>query len=438
MASPFPGMDPYLEGEMWQEFHETLAGAIRGQLLRKLPEKYVALLAKRYVIAPSNVGGQLGSGLSIVDWPTQRVIYPDVHVVAPRPPTLREPSTDYSTDVAVMEPAVELASPMPEEVPLLGVEIRDVAQRRLVTLIEILSPVNKRGTGAREYAERRIELLQTRTHILEIDLLRGGTRIELLAEPPPASYYVYLSRTERRPYTQIWPVSLRQRLPVVPVPLLSPDPDVVLDLQAAVDACFALVGYERLLDYASPPPPPPLTQPIANGLLAAWRRLACTDRPAAVREIGLNTPTVAKPGSSTRIHHSFAMPDFTYRKLLAIFGSLAVLALTVFSSAASATPSRAEAGDVPIRIATTPLNAPAEPCTDSFVATTLDHTTTVPGDTVDHFEANGAGVAIGDLDNDGDQDVVLANHAGPNTILWNEGGLRFRTERMDHGDFARG
>lgn len=258
MSSPFPGMDPYLEGEMWQEFHETLAGAIRGQLLRKLPEKYVALLAKRYVIAPPSVGGQLGSGLSIVDWPTHRVIYPDVHMVAPRPPTLREPSVDYSADVAVMMPAVELASPMPEEVPLLGVEIRDLAQRRLVTLIEILSPVNKRGTGAREYAERRIELLQTRTHILEIDLLRGGTRIELLAEPPLASYYVYLSRTERRPYTQIWPVSLRQRLPAVPVPLLSPDPDVVLDLQAAVGACFALVGYERLLDYTSPPPPPPV------------------------------------------------------------------------------------------------------------------------------------------------------------------------------------
>ena len=48
---------------------------------------------------------------------------------------------------------------MPEEVPLLGVEIRDVAHRRLVTLIEIFSPVNKRGTGAVEYAERRIELL---------------------------------------------------------------------------------------------------------------------------------------------------------------------------------------------------------------------------------------------------------------------------------------
>ena len=124
----------------------------------------------------------------------------------------------------------------------------------------------------------------------------------------------------------------------------------------------------------------------------------------------------------------------TYSNLLEIFVSLTLLTLTVISSTASAKPSRDEAGDVPIRIATAHLNAPAEPCTDSFVATTLHHTTTVPGDTVDHFEANGAGVAICDLDNDGDQDVVLANHAGPNTILWNEGGLRFRTERMDHGD----
>jgi len=258
MASPFPGMDPYLEGEMWQEFHERLANQVSAELMPQLAPKYVALLAKRYVVAAPTAGALSGMGLSIIDWPAQRVIYPDVHVVAPRPPTLREPSADYGAGVAVMEPAIELASPMPEQVPLLSVEIRDVAQRRLVTLIEILSPVNKRGTGAREYAQRRIELLQTRTHILEIDLLRGGTRIELLAEPPSASYYVYLSRTERRPYTQIWPVSLRKRLPAVPVPLLPPDPDVVLDLQAAVDACFALVGYERLLDYSSPPPPPPI------------------------------------------------------------------------------------------------------------------------------------------------------------------------------------
>ncbi len=45
MASPFPGMDPFLEGDLWQEFHETLAGAIRAQLMSKISPKYVALLA---------------------------------------------------------------------------------------------------------------------------------------------------------------------------------------------------------------------------------------------------------------------------------------------------------------------------------------------------------------------------------------------------------
>lgn len=257
MPTPFPGMDPYLEGELWQEFHETLAAEIRGQLLAQLPSNYVALLAKRYVVGEPTSGVLPSLGLNIVNWPQQRVIYPDVHVAALPERKLRESEVGYEAGVAVMEP-VEVANPLPETVPQLSVEIRDVAQRRLVTLIEILSPANKHSRGALEYHDRRIELLQTRTHLLEIDLLRGGARIQLLAEPPAAPYYIYLSRTERRPMTQVWPVSLRQRLPTVPAPLLQPDPDVTLDLQAAVDACFALVGYERLLDYADAPPPPPL------------------------------------------------------------------------------------------------------------------------------------------------------------------------------------
>ncbi|MBI1987115.1 MAG: DUF4058 family protein [Nitrospinae bacterium] len=249
MSSPFPGMDPYLEGEMWQELHETLAGAIRAQLMPHLVPRYVALLAKRYVLDRPALG--------IVGLPSERVIYPDVHVVTtPDAPSSRGAE---EAGVAVAEPAVELPSPMIEEVPLLSVEIRDVAQRLLVTILEILSPVNKHGEGARDYAERRMELLKTHTHLLEIDLLRQGTRIQLLGEPPPAPYYVYLSRVQRRPYTQVWPIALRQPLPTVPVPLLPPDPDVPLDLQAAVRACFDLVGYERLLDYSVPPPPPPLS-----------------------------------------------------------------------------------------------------------------------------------------------------------------------------------
>ncbi len=74
-------------------------------------------------------------------------------------------------------------------------------------------------------------------------------------------------------------------------------------------------------------------------------------------------------------------------------------------------------------------------CSGRFVTHTLDHITTIPGgETVRMFEANGSGLAINDLDDDGDLEVVLGNHAGLNTILWNEGGLNFRTEHMPGGD----
>jgi len=189
MPSPFPGMDPYLEGDLWQEFHDTLAHKIRNQLLPQLQPKYVA-------------------------------------------------------------------------------------QRRLVTVIEILSPVNKWGDGARESVPRRRDLLATNTHLLEIDLLRRGGRLPFAEPLPPAPYYAFLSRFDRRPVTEVWAIALRQSLPSLPVPLLPPDEDVVLDLQTAVNACFDLVGYERLLDYDQPPPLPPFAaDDVAwiNGRVAATK-----------------------------------------------------------------------------------------------------------------------------------------------------------------------
>jgi len=260
-GSPFPGMDPYLEGDLWQEFHDTLANQIRGQLLPLLKPRYVALLSKRYVIDQPTLG--------IVALPPERVFYPDVHVVESR--RVKEtPTVVYG----VAPPRVELLSPLPEEVPVLSVEIRDVAQRRLVTDIEILSPVNKRGEGWREYVDRRTSLLMTQTHLLEIDLLRQGTRIPLIGDLPPAPYYGFLSRFTRRPRTEVWDIGLRDRLPAIPVPLLAPDPDVPLNLQGAVEACFALVGYERLLDYTQPPPPPELSAEDTQWVRAQTARVS--------------------------------------------------------------------------------------------------------------------------------------------------------------------
>lgn len=256
MPSPFPGMDPYLEGEMWQEFHERFAHQISEQLLKVLPPQYVALLAKRYVLHRPAIGL-----LSLPE--DHRVIYPDVHV-AHTPARLGETAVAYEAET-MTRPATRLASLVTEEVPLLSVEVRDVANRRLVTVIEILSPVNKMGDGAIEYVEKRSALMATSVHLLEIDLLRRGGRVLFESDPPPADYYVFLSRFTNRPYTDVWPVRLRERLPVVPVPLLPPDADVALDLQRAVDGCFDLVHYERLLDYSVPPPPPPL-----NAADAAW------------------------------------------------------------------------------------------------------------------------------------------------------------------------
>ncbi len=88
----------------------------------------------------------------------------------------------------------------------------------------------------------------------------------------------------------------------------------------------------------------------------------------------------------------------------------------------------------PVTVISTPLHDSAA-CSGAFVTYELPHTTTVPGgDEVCMFEANGGGVAINDLDNDGRLDMVLANHAGGNTILWNEGNLEFTREEMIHGD----
>ncbi|WP_322797967.1 DUF4058 family protein [Thermoflexus sp.] len=162
------------------------------------------------------------------------------------------------------------------EVPLrlYSVEIRKADTEQLVTVIEILSPVNKRAghEAHQEYRRKRRDLLRSSVHRMEIDLLRGGERPPLEDPVPPAPYYVVLSRADRRPTVEVWPILLWDPLPVLPVPLLEPDPDAPLDLGAVVAAVYERGAYGVQIDYRQPPPPPPLSEAEQAWLEAQLRQ----------------------------------------------------------------------------------------------------------------------------------------------------------------------
>lgn len=237
MPSPFPGMDPYLEGELWTTLHSQLGAEIARQLAPKLRPKYLAFTTERQVLEePDSVAITTAS------------VYPDIGVI--KIPGREAANVTAST----AEPPLRLATVMPTPVPHVSVEIRDVKHRKLVTAIELLSPTNKRGKGRRQYLARRRRLLLSTAHLLEIDLLHQGQRVPMQAPLPSAPYFVLLSRFEDRPLSEVWPIRLDESLPTVPVPLRDGDPDVPLDLQQAFTSVYDVIGYDLAVDYTEEPP----------------------------------------------------------------------------------------------------------------------------------------------------------------------------------------
>lgn len=235
MPSPFPGMDPWLEGPHWMSVHSQLCSEIARQLSPKILPRYVALTTERQIVdTEDDIAIQTST------------MYPDVAVVERAP----EPR---SGGAAILEAPLKLRNPIPRRVPHVSVEIRDVEEMRLVTAIEVLSPTNKRGQGYREYLRKRNKILRGTAHLLEIDLLREGKRLPLVGEFPHCEYFVFLSRADARPIADTWPISLRETLPSVPVPLLPGDDDVLLNLQLAFTTIYDLLGYRHVVNYRKPP-----------------------------------------------------------------------------------------------------------------------------------------------------------------------------------------
>jgi hypothetical protein len=235
MPSPFPGMNPYLERvTAWESLHTDLIVAIKAQIAAQLPGEYVIRTENRvYIHEPSAERRCLGSA--------------DLGVS-------RLPGGASGTAATITAPARVTILDAVEVVNVRHLTIRDRDNNDLVTLIELLSPTNKyAGPDREQYLGKRRELLRSRAHFVEIDLLRGGPRMPP-DELPTCDYCAIVSRVEERPQAGVWPWRLRDPIPPLPIPLRTPDADATLDLKAAVDQAYDVGLYGRYI-YTGPPEP---------------------------------------------------------------------------------------------------------------------------------------------------------------------------------------
>jgi hypothetical protein len=267
MKSPFPGMDPYLEAcGLWEGFHNHLIDDIYRAIAAVLPRGYTADTAIRSYVVLMQAEGK-----------KEHLAKPDVTITEAAPG--KKPRKKKG-GVAVAEPA-EAAESVPmqafvaEKFEETFVEIYSEGEERLlVTCIEVLSPSNKRrGTeGWLVFERKRQALLLGRANYLELDLLRGGHKLPMLTPWPDCPYRLLVSRMSDAPYCRVWPAHFQRRLPVIPVPLFDPEPDLTLDLQPLLDGIYALGRYDERIDYARP-----LT-PALTDSEAVWVRELLGDR----------------------------------------------------------------------------------------------------------------------------------------------------------------
>lgn len=255
MPSPFPGMDPFIESQVWPDFHNSLIHDFKLTLVPQLQPRYTVVTEQCvYLRTPDELLG---------DW---RQVDAAVQATSSGPPA----SAATATLVAPVE--VELPRSYEERELFLAIRHRDSGT--LVTVIEVLSPSNRLpGSGRRYYLEKRDSVLNGETHLVEIDLVRSGRPLPAVGALPTSDYRITVSRTQRRPLAGVWPVGLQEPLPTIPVPLSRSDPDAVLDLQEAFRRVYDGSGYGVTLNYSLPVRPPlsPEAETWVEERLAAWR-----------------------------------------------------------------------------------------------------------------------------------------------------------------------
>ena len=240
MRSPFPGMDPYLEHpSLWPDVHNSLIAAIRDSLSPRLAPKYYVRLERRtYLLSPDDLTfvGRL-----------------DLAVL----PSMSSESGRQNALPLAAAGAVEVLLSIPDEVGENYLEVHEVTTGRVVTVMELLSPANKLyAKGREEYIEKRRHILSSRTHLVEIDLLRAGEPMPTEAGRVASDYRILVSRARTRPRALLYPFNLRDAIPTFDLPLLPGDEEPPVELGTIFHALYERARYDLSLDYSQPPVPP--------------------------------------------------------------------------------------------------------------------------------------------------------------------------------------
>jgi hypothetical protein len=237
-------MDPYLE-RFWNDVHGSLITYIKDELNAALPPRFRATLQDRVVIAD-------------LEQPFPGVRYPDVAVL--EAPRLGAGGTAvHSAHLLIQAP--EILTYPGDPLTEYSVEIVDTKSGdQVVTAIEVLSPENKRtGDGLAKFQQKQKEYRDARVNRVEIDLLREGRRLydfptRLLSADWQTPYYVTVYRGGKPNQCDLYPIGLREALPVIGVPLRETDPDVPLDLQPLIEHVYRTGRFP--IDYREPCDPP--------------------------------------------------------------------------------------------------------------------------------------------------------------------------------------
>ena len=220
-------MDPFIESDYWQDFHHSLTAQIKRQLVPQLPA-YYQLSAE--LLVRENDDAITGEKVS--------PIRPDVGIVQGASRRTFSEYQDEGDTLTAPSRSSLMSVPKQREI-----RIRDGRNRRLVTAIEVLSPSNKRLPGSATHATKLRTYWSGSVNTVDIDLLRGGhypygnEELQLWSEDGPTTPYRIVSVIpEGR--SSVWDIELTDRLPTIPIPLISSDDPIVLNLQRAFEEVY--------------------------------------------------------------------------------------------------------------------------------------------------------------------------------------------------------